>query len=425
MKMSFKYVVEEKDELAEKIIKDIMWNGARVYNTVLYELREGKRKIDEKKSINIIQTPIYKEYQKENWHSEKLHSHTLQQIIINVVQNYKSYMKAKKEYEKDKTKYKGEPKEPRYKGKEINEIIFTKYAIRVEKNRIKLSISKKMKEKYQVNSINFSIGNRLKKLIDIERIKMIKIRKTREEKIELNIIYEKEEKEEVEEGNIMAIDLGLNNIVACTNRENNRTLLVSGKEAKSKNKYIINEIRRLQQINKISKENKGKEKVKNTKRINKLYEYRKNYMETYMHKVSKMVIEYAKENKCSEIVIGDIKEIKQGMNYNKNFVQVPIQGVVKKIEYKAKIEGIKIEKVKEEYTSGVSAIDEEEICRENYNKKRRISRGIFITKEGKKINADINGSLNILRKYIKKSKPNLEIAMDNGREQRPLKKRVA
>lgn len=425
MKMSFKYVVEEKDELAEKIIKDIMWNGARVYNTVLYELREGKRKIDEKKSINIIQTPIYKEYQKENWHSEKLHSHTLQQIIINVVQNYKSYMKAKKEYEKDKTKYKGEPKEPRYKGKEINEIIFTKYAIRVEKNRIKLSISKKMKEEYQVNSINFSIGNRLKKLIDIERIKMIKIRKTREEKIELNIIYEKEEKEEVEEGNIMAIDLGLNNIVACTNRENNRTLLVSGKEAKSKNKYILNEIRRLQQINKISKENKGKEKVKNTKRINKLYEYRKNYMETYMHKVSKMVIEYAKENKCSEIVIGDIKEIKQGMNYNKNFVQVPIQGVVKKIEYKAKIEGIKIEKVKEEYTSGVSAIDEEEICRENYNKKRRISRGIFITKEGKKINADINGSLNILRKYIKKSKPNLEIAMDNGREQRPLKKRVA
>ena len=41
------------------------------------------------------------------------------------------------------------------------------------------------------------------------------------------------------------------------------------------------------------------------------------------------------------------------------------------------------------------------------------------------INADINGSLNILRKYIKISNPNLEIAMDNGREQRPIKKRVA
>lgn len=425
MRLSFKYIKKDINEKINKIIEDIMWHGAKVYNTLLYELREEKREINKEKSINIIQTPIYKEYRKENWHSEYLHSHTLQQIIINVVQNYKSYIKAKEEYEKDKTKFKGEPKEPRYKGEEINEIVFTKYAIRVEKNRIKLSISKKMQEEYQVKSINFSIGNKLKKLIDMERIKMIKIRKTREGKIELNIIYEKEEKEAVEEGNIMAIDLGLNNIVACTNRENNSSLLVSGKEAKSKNKYILNEISRLQQINKLSKENRGKEKVKNTKRINKLYEYRKNYMETYMHKVSKMVIEYAKENKCSEIVIGDIKEIKQGMDYNTSFVQIPIQSLVKKIEYKAKLEGIKVEKVKEEYTSGVSAIDEEEINKENYNKKRRISRGIFVTNEGKKINADINGSLNILRKYIKKSKPNLEIAMDNGREQRPLKKRVA
>ena len=39
---------------------------------------------------------------------------------------------------------------------------------------------------------------------------------------------------------------------------------------------------------------------------------------------------------------------------------------------------------------------------------------------------NVNGSINILRKYIKNIfSPNLEIAMDIGREQRPLKKRVA
>ena len=43
----------------------------------------------------------------------------------------------------------------------------------------------------------------------------------------------------------------------------------------------------------------------------------------------------------------------------------------------------------------------------------------------KKINADINGSLNILRKYIKHSREKEEIQMDNGREQRKVKKRVA
>ena len=49
---------------------------------------------------------------------------------------------------------------------------------------------------------------------------------------------------------------------------------------------------------------------------------------------------------------------------------------------------------------------------------------MFVTNEGKKINADITGSLNILRKYIA-SKTKLEIVMNNGREQSPIKKRVA
>ena len=70
-----------------------------------------------------------------------------------------------------------------------------------------------------------------------------------------------------------------------------------------------------------AKENREKEKVKNTKRIEKMWKYRKNYMNTYMHKVSKMVIEYAKENKCVEIVIGDLKRIKEGMKGNKSLVR--------------------------------------------------------------------------------------------------------
>lgn len=424
MRLSFKYVVSKINNMQREIINDLMWHTTKVYNILLHELREKEKYIDANKSVNIIQNPIYKEYRQNNWHSEYLHSHTLQQVIINVVQNYKGYLKSINEYNKNKTKFKGVPKEPRYKGKNIQEIIFTKYAIIIDKNYLKLSLSKKMQEKYKVKSLNFSIPYKLKKLVNFKSIKMIRITK-RGEKIEMNIIYEKQEKEKSKYENIMSIDLGLNNIVACTNRENNDSLLVSGKEAKSKNKYILNEISKLQRINKLSKENKNKKHVPNTKRIDKLYEYRRNYMNTYMHKVSKMVIEYAKKNRCGKIVIGDLKDIKQGMDYNTNFVQVPIQILTQKIEYKARIEGIDVIKISEKYTSGVSALDKEEITKENYNKKRRISRGIFVTNEGKKINADINGSLNILRKYIKSSNPNLEIEMDNGREQRPIKKRVA
>ena len=423
MKLSFKYNVKNINSIQQNIISDLVWHTKKVSNMLLYDIREGKEKIELNKNLNIISSEIYRKYRETNWHSEYLHSHMLQEAILGVIASYKSYVSLTKIYKEDNLKLKGKPNFPKYKkNNSIQEIVFTKYAIREEKNILKLSISKKMQEKYKVKSLNFLIPRKLRKLVDFSKIKMIKI-KQEKEKIEMNIIYEKEENKNIGYTNIMAIDIGLNNIVACTNIENTKTLLVSGRVLKSKNRYINERISHLQQIN--MKMKKGSKTYKNTKQIKKLYEYRKNYINTYMHKVSKIVIEYAKENKCGVIVIGDIKEIKQGMDYNKDFVQVPIQQVVDKIKYKAKLEGIKVKEISERYTSGISAIDEEEIIRENYNKKRRINRGIFVTEKGKKINADINGSLNILRKYIKRNSPNQEIAMDNGREQRPLKKRVA
>ena len=424
MKLSFKWKILKVDGQKLEIIKDLQWHVKKVCNMLLYDIREGNEKIDTNKNLNIISSNIYSNYRRNNWHSKYLHSHMLQEAILGIIGSYKSYVSLCNMYEKDKNSLKGKPRFPKFKKEKTNqEIIFTKYAIRIEGNKIKLSLSKNMQEKYKVKSLNFLIPRKLRKLVDFSKTKIIKI-KQEGSSIEMNVIYEKEEKAQViANTNIMAIDLGLNNIVACTNKDNANSLLVSGKEAKCKNKYINEKIRKLQQIQ--MKMEKTSKNFKNTNQINRLYEYRKNYMNTYMHKVSKMVIEYAKENKCGIIVIGDLKDIKQGMDYNKNFVQIPINKLVQKIEYKAKLEGIKVEKISEKYTSGVSAIDKEEIKKENYNKKRRISRGMFITNTGIKINADINGSLNILRKYIKSSNPNQEIAMDNGREQRPLKKRVA
>ena len=424
MKLSFKYTITKIGNKNLDIIKDLQWHVKKVCNMLLYDIREGKEKIDVNKNLNIISSKIYKDYRKNNWHSNYLHSHMLQEAIIGVIGSYKSYISLCNMYKKNKNSLRGQPRFPRFKKENIvQEIIFTKYAIRIEGNKIKLSLSKIMQEKYEVKSLNFLIPRKLRKLVDFSRVKMIKI-KQEVKNIEINVIYEREEKKAIEGNtNIMSIDLGLNNIVGCTNKENSNSILISGKEAKSKNKYINEKISKLQRIE--MKMKKTSKKYKNTKQIKKLYEYRKNYMNTYMHKVSKIVIEYAKVNKCGVIVIGDLKDIKQRMNYNKNFVQIPLYKLVQKIEYKAKLEGIKVEKISEKYTSGVSALDREEIIKENYNKKRRISRGIFVTNRGIQINADINGSLNILRKYIKKSSPNQEIAMDNGREQRPLKKRVA
>ncbi len=422
MRLTFVYDLK-MDKNQEKIIKELMWHSSKVYNMLNYEVKKGKEKINIKGSLNVEGSKIYKKYRRENWHSEYLHSHTLEQIIINYIGDYKSYMEVNKKYKEGDKEIKGKPGMPRYKKEEKMIVTFTKYAIRREGRKIKLSISKKMQEKFQVKSLNFLIPKKLEKLVEIESIKMIRIGKVREGKCKVYIIYEKEEREKAEGTNIMAIDLGMDNLASCTNMNNSRSLIIAGERIKSKIGYINKEISRLQGI---QMKMRGSKEYRHTKKIKKLYEQKKNYNKTYMHKASRMIINYAKENACRTIVIGDIKTIKQNMKNNKRFVEIPIQDLVKKIEYKARLEGIEVEKIGEEYTSGVSSIDKEEINKKYYNKKRRITRGLFKTNSGKIINADINGSINILRKYIKEIfSPNLEIAMDIGREQRPLKKRVA
>ena len=422
MRLTFTYIIRP-NKSQDKIIKELMWHSSKVYNMLNYDVKEGKEKINTNGILNVEGSRIYKKYRKENWHSEYLHSHMLQQIILNYIGDYKSYIAIKGMYEKGDKEIKGKPRMPRCKKEEKVQITFTKYAIRKEGRTIRLSISKKIQEKFQVKSLNFLIPKKLEKLVNLESIKMIKIRKEENGKYKLDIIYEKEEKKQAEGSNIMAIDLGMNNLATCTNIKNNKSLIIAGESLKAKIGYINKEIARLEGI---QMKMVGSKKYRNTKRINKLYEQRRNYSKTYMHKASRLIIEYALENECDTIVIGDIKDIKQNMQGNKRFVQMPIQNLVEKIEYKAKLEGIEVVKITEEYTSGVSSIDKEEIKKENYDKSRRIKRGLFKTEEGKIINADVNGSINILRKYIKNIfSPNLEIAMDIGREQRPLKKRVA
>jgi len=226
MKLSFKWKITKLEYKNLDIVKDLQWHVKKISNMLLYDIREGKEKIDISKSLNIISSKIYSNYRVNNWHSEYLHSHMLQEAIIGVIGSYKSYISLCNLYEKDKNSLKGKPRFPRFKKEKTNqEIIFTKYAIRIEGNKIKLSLSKSMQEKYKVKSLNFLIPRKLRKLVDFWSVKMIKI-KIEGESIELNIIYEKEEQVVNNNTNVMAIDLGLNNIVACTNKENVNSLLV-------------------------------------------------------------------------------------------------------------------------------------------------------------------------------------------------------
>ena len=68
------------------------------------------------------------------------------------------------------------------------------------------------------------------------------------------------------------------------------------------------------------------------------------------------------------------------------------------LDYKAKLLGIRVIITEESYTSKCSFLDLETIGKHDRYAGRRVKRGYFCSKEGLFINADVNGSYNILRK---------------------------
>ena len=126
----------------------------------------------------------------------------------------------------------------------------------------------------------------------------------------------------------------------------------------------------------------------------------------------KYLVEILLELKIDTLVIGKNKNWKQKVNLgtrnNQNFTNIPHEKLIEKIKYKCELKGIKVREIEESYTSRASFLDQDEMPvygeeREGEKIKfsgRRINRGLYRSKSKKRINADVNGSYNILRKAI-------------------------
>jgi len=85
---------------------------------------------------------------------------------------------------------------------------------------------------------------------------------------------------------------------------------------------------------------------------------------------------------------------------NQTFVQIPYDKFISKLAYKCEDAGIKFITNEESYTSGTSFLDAEIPCKDNYNKSRRIYRGMFKSNNGTLINSDLNGAYQIMKKVF-------------------------
>ena len=206
---------------------------------------------------------------------------------------------------------------------------------------------------------------------------------------------------------IIGIDIGINNLATVSNSIFLKSFIINGKPLKSMNQYYNKKKAKFQSDLKIKHNKNWSNKLERltTKRNNKIIDY--------IHKSSRYIVNWCIENNIDTMIIGYNSKWKQNSDLskkvNQNFVQIPYKLFINQLEYKCKNNAINFILTEESYTSGTSFIDNEEPIKKNYDKSRRKHRGLFISNKGIKINADLNGSYQIIKKVI----PN---AFSNGIE---------
>lgn len=219
--------------------------------------------------------------------------------------------------------------------------------------------------------------------------------------ITIELGYEVQDIEPIEKNNKYAsIDIGVNNLATITSNIF-RPFIVNGKPLKSINQFYNKKISKLSSIHE-----------KWTNRMYSITRKRNNKIKDYMHKSSTYIVNQLVENRVGTLVIGHNKGWKQDTNMRKDtkqsFIQIPFNLFTNMLSYKCKKVGIDVIIQEESYTSKSSFLDLDNIPvygEMNSNitfSGQRIKRGLYRSGNGTIINADVNGSLNILRKYLTK-----------------------
>ena len=316
-----------------------------------------------------------------------------QQILKLLDKNWQSFFKAIKDWSKNKDKYLGRPKLPKYKTKDGKQIlVLTNQNVKLKEGILYFPKSFKgftVKPKF-VEKENF---------VSFQQVRVIPQYKT----FVLELVYNIEIPDTIlsDNGRYLSIDIGLDNLATVVNNKGLKPFVINGKGLKSINKYYNKQVSHYREV---AKRMNNKDY---TNRMDSLTRKRNQKIDDYMHKASKYLIDYAIENNFNTIVIGNNKEWKQkssmSKRVNQSFVGIPHMKFIQMVQYKAQNVGINVILTEESYTSGTSYLDNETPIKENYNKSRRVHRGLFISDNGVKINADVNGAYQILKKVFPKA----------------------
>lgn len=370
MILTERHIIKKTNSLYKELDM-LCFLSKNLYNSALYTVRQFY--FENKKYINWINinNQFIKDKQIDYY---ALPCKVSQQTLKMVDQNMKSFFNALKAKN-------SKPRLPKYLDKTKGRFVVTYTNQAISKTELK-------KGYIVLSKTNIRIKT---KIHDIQQVRIV----PQNNIIVVEVLYKADCKSNISDiRKYCGVDFGLDNLMSC-GFSNVRPMLINGKPLKSINWHYNKKKAELQSL------------LKNkytSNRITNLTIKRNNKINNYLHKSSRLFINYLVSNDITDVVIGYNKEWKQGINIgrvnNQNFVNIPYYKLLNMLTYKCELLGITVHITEESYTSKCSFLDNEEICKHEDYKGKRIKRGLYKSSDGRLINADVNGALNILKKVI-------------------------
>ena len=243
----------------------------------------------------------------------------------------------------------------------------------------------------------------------VEKVQFVRVVPKRH-KITIEIGYKKELpnlKSISQSQKFSAVDIGVDNL-ATVSFSDSAPFIVNGKPLKSINQFFnkVNAglVSRQRKINPNATIRTAKLLTLSRKRDNKISDY--------LHKASRYIVNQLVSRNVTDLIIGHNTGWKQGTNLgkktNQNFVSIPFNRFIDLLCYKCALVGISVHIIEESYTGKASFIDRDfiptykpaNLVKYKFSG-RRTCRGLYKSKISQKVlNADVNGSLNIMRKFF-------------------------
>lgn len=335
---------------------------------------------------------------------DALPAQAAQNVVRSVCREFKSYFAKLKKYKKAPSRFTGIPKLPRY-GKKggIHSFSFTNQDCRIRDGFLL----------FPKTDAAIKSGNREGKLKQVDVSWYHGVYK-------VCAVFQTEDipQPEVHPRKIFSVDIGVNNLAAITNNAGHPCYLFKGGVLKSINQKFNKDAAAIQSAQML----KTGKKFRATPEYHALCRKRKNCLEDLMHKAAARIIDLAIAGEIDTIIYGKNVFWKQGCQMGsvqtQNFVQLPFTVLEHALRDLCQAHGICFLTREESYTSQASFLDHDPIptygeedvsgtvfsgvrgipCYHGYRKEKGKFRGLYEAADGSVINADLNGSANIVRK---------------------------